>query len=127
MNMMKGIQDKANMVKTANDMRKQQAKFQKLLAEISVTGTSKNGKVTVIVGGDQKIQNIKIDPELIKFVYENFTSQGQEDNIMSKSIVEAVDDAISKVQTEVVKKIQESGNIGDLMGMLKGASNMMGS
>ena len=41
---------------------------------------------------------------------------------MASSIIEAVQDAISKVQGEVVKKMQESGAMGDLMGMLQAAS-----
>jgi len=103
------------------------------LQEIRVTGTSKNGKVTVVITGEQKIIDIKIDPSIIKFVYENFftinlddaaksaDNQNRGQKFLSSPIIEAVDDAISKVQGEVVKKIQETGSLGDLMSMLQAA------
>ncbi len=122
--MFKGVKNAAKMVSSANKAKKQQEKLQKLLSSVKVTGNSKNEKVSVVITGDQKIQKITIDPALISFVYENFTSQGKEDSMMSKSIIEAVDDAIGKVQGEVVKKVQESGSMGDLMGMLQAASGM---
>lgn len=120
--MFQGVKNAAKMVSAANKAKQQQEKLQKLLGSIKVTGQSKNSKVTVTITGEQKIVDIKIDPALISFVYENFTSQGKEDVMMSKAIIEAVDDAISKVQGEVVKKVQESGSLGDLMGMLQAAS-----
>ena len=107
------------MLKAANDMRNKQAKYQKMLEEVKVMGTSKNGKVTVVVSGTQKVVSINIDPELIKFVYENLLTQGKEDTMMSKAILESIDDALSKLQVEIVKKVQESGNMDDLMDMFK--------
>jgi DNA-binding protein YbaB len=108
----------------AMKLKSQQEKLQKLLASIRVTGVSKNGKVTVTITGEQKIVEINIDPALIKFVYENFTSQDKPDTMMSRAIVEAVDDAVSKVQMEVVKKMQETGSLEDLMSMLQTAGSM---
>lgn len=134
--MIQNIQNAGNAVAGAAKLKAQQEKLQKLLNEIIVTGTSKNGKVVVKVRGDQTILDIIIDPSLVVFVYENFfklakdetdpvrsadlNSRGQK--FMASSIIEAVQDAISKVQGEVVKKMQESGAMGDLMGMLQAAS-----
>lgn len=134
--MLQNIQNAGNAVAGAAKLKAQQEKLQKLLNEIIVTGTSKNGKVVVKVRGDQTILDIIIDPSLVVFVYENFfklakdetdptrsadlNSRGQK--FMASSIIEAVQDAISKVQGEVVKKMQESGAMGDLMGMLQAAS-----
>ncbi len=120
--MLDKIKNAASMVQTANKLKQQQDKLQKILSSIRVNGQSKNQKVTVTLTGEQKIVAIKIDPELIKFVYENFTSQGKEEQVMSKSIMEAVEDAISKVQGEVVKKMQETGSMKDLMSMLQAAA-----
>jgi nucleoid-associated protein EbfC len=120
--MLQNIKNSANLISNAQKVKQQQEKLQKLLSSIRVTGTSKNGKVTAVITGEQKIISITIDPSLIAFVYENFTSQNKEDTMMSKSIIEAVDDAISKVQGEVVKKMQETGSLGDLMSMLQAAS-----
>ncbi len=120
--MFNGIKNAANTISNVNKVRQQQAKLQKLLSEISVSGVSKNGKVTAIITGEQKIKEIKIEPELITFVQENFVAQDKEDTLLAKSIIEAVEDAISKVQGEVVKKMQETDSLGDLMGMLQAAS-----
>jgi DNA-binding YbaB/EbfC family protein len=121
--MLNNLKNAGNLINNANQVRQQQAKLQKLLSEIRVTGTSKNGRVTVVITGEQKIIEINIDPALIKFVYENFISVDKSDVMLSKAIIEAVDDAISKVQGEVVKKMQETGSLGDLMSMLQVASN----
>lgn len=134
--MLQNLQNAGSAAANALKLKAQQDKLQKLLNEIVVTGTSKNGKVTVKVRGDQTILDIAIDPNLVIFVYENFfklakdetdsvrsadlNSRGQK--FMASSIIEAVQDAISKVQGEVVKKMQESGAMGDLMGMLQAAS-----
>lgn len=109
-----------NNLTQANEMRKKQAKYQAMLEEVKVTGTSKNGKVKVVVNGTQKVEKITIDPELVEFVYENFISQKKEDTMMSKAILESIDDALSKLQMEIVKKMQENGGIGELMEMFKG-------
>jgi len=124
--MLNQIKGAAGMVGQAQKIKAQQDKFQKLLQSIRVTGTSKNAKVTVHITGEQKIIDIDIDPALISFVKENFVDAGKEDKMLSKSIIEAVDDAISKVQGEVVKKIQETGSLGDLMSMLQAAGSQMG-
>jgi DNA-binding protein YbaB len=105
-------------------MMQQQDKLKKLLSSIVVTGQSKNGKVTVKINGEQKILSIDIDPALIKFVYDNFISLGKEDALLSKAVMEAIDDAISQVQTAVVTQLQQTGGIQDLMGMLKEAGNV---
>ncbi len=120
--MLDKIKNMGSMIQTANKLKQQQDRLQKILSGIRVNGQSKNQKVTVTLTGEQKIVAIKIDPDLIKFVYENFTSQGKEEQIMSKSIMEAVEDAISKVQGEVVKKMQETGSMKDLMSMLQAAA-----
>jgi DNA-binding protein YbaB len=131
--MLQGLKNTGNLISNANKVRQQQQKLQKILQEIRVTGKSKNGKVIVVITGEQKIIDIQIDPSLIKFVYENFLnlqsddqekiddSQNKGQKFLANPIMEAVEDAISKVQGEVVKKIQETGSIGDLMSMLQAA------
>jgi DNA-binding protein YbaB len=120
--MLNNLKNTGSALANANNIRQQQAKLQKLLSEIRVTGTSKNGKVTVTITGEQKIIDITIDPALIKFVYENFISADKPDTMLARAIMEGVDDAISKVQGEVVKKMQDTGSLGDLMSMLQAAS-----
>lgn len=110
------------MLKKAQQARAQQKKYQDMLAGVVVHGQSKNSRVKVVVNGTQKLQSITIDPALITFIQENYISKGIEDNMLSKAIMEAVDDAMQKVQMEIVKKMQESGNMDELMAMLGGGN-----
>lgn len=120
--MLNNLKNAGSSINNFNQARQQQARLQKILSEIRVTGTSKNGKVSVTITGEQKIVDIVIDPALIKFVYENFISVDKPDTMLSKAIMEAVEDAMSKVQGKIVEKMQETGSIGDLMSMLQAAS-----
>jgi DNA-binding protein YbaB len=120
--MLDKIKNVSSMIQTANKLKQQQERLQKILSTIRVNGQSKNQKVTVTITGEQKIANIQIAPELINFVYENFTSQGKEESMLAKAIMEAFEDAISKVQGEVVKKMQETGSLDDFMSMLQAAT-----
>jgi len=120
--MLAKIKNVSSMIQTANQLKQQQERLQKILSTIRVNGQSKNQKVTVTITGEQKIVNIQIAPELINFVYENFTSQGKEESMLAKAIMEAFEDAISKVQGEVVKKMQETGSLDDFMSMLQAAT-----
>ena len=120
--MLNGIKNAGNLASSANQAMQQRQKLQKLLSSIKVSGMSKNQKVKVTMSGDQKITNIEIDPALIKFVYENFVAADRPDTMMGKAIMEAVEDAINKVQVEVVKKMQDTGSLNDLMGMLQTAT-----
>ena len=108
------------MLKNAQKAKAQQKKYQDMLDTVTVSGASKNARVKVTVSGNQKLKGITIDPELITFVQENFVSKGQPDTMLSKAIMEAMDDALSKVQMEVVKKMQESGSMEEIMQMLGG-------
>jgi DNA-binding protein YbaB len=111
-----GVSQAGNMMNS-----KQQAdKMQKMMQSISVQGASKNGKVTVTINGEQKIVDLKIDSSLINFVYETTTSKGQEDSTISRFVMEAYSDAQGKVQAAIMKKIQESGDMSEIMSMLGG-------
>lgn len=120
--MLNNIKNAAGLMANANKVRQQQQKISALLSSIRVSGVSKNSRVTVVITGEQKIVDIQIDPSLINFVYENYTSQGKADSVLSKSIIEAVEDAISKVQKEIAKKMQETGSLGDFMSMVQAVS-----
>ena len=118
-----------NALQTGGNMLKAQqtqAKLQKIMQEIRVSGISKNGKVTVVITGEQKIVDVKIDPTLIIFVNDNFVTSDDQNlvikgqKMLSDNIMEASNDAMAKVQMELVKKMQENGGIGEMMEMLKG-------
>ena len=56
----------ANLLKQANQMQAKIKKAQEELAARHFEGTSGGGSVKVIVNGDHMIQNITIDPEILK-------------------------------------------------------------
>jgi DNA-binding protein YbaB len=125
--MFQGIRNAANTLGQVNQAKQTQDKLQKMLQDIKVSGISKNGKVTVTVTGEQKIVDVKIDPTLIQFVAENFMNPNSDavmiakgQKMLSDNIMEASNDAIGKVQVEMVKKMQENGGIGEIMNMFKG-------
>ena len=99
-------------------MQQQQQKLQKLMATIAVTGNSKNSKVSLTLNGNQEIVDLKIDMSLINFVYDNSTSKGNQDTTIAKFVMEAYADAQKQVQPAMMKKMQESGDINDIMSML---------
>jgi DNA-binding protein YbaB len=125
--MFQGIRNAANTLGQVNQAKQTQDKLQKMLQDIKVSGISKNGKVTVTVTGEQKIVDVKIDPTLIQFVADNFMNPNSDavmiakgQKMLSDNIMEASNDAIGKVQVEMVKKMQENGGIGEIMNMFKG-------
>jgi DNA-binding protein YbaB len=126
--MLDGVKNAISTAGNMNKARNTQAKLQKMLQDIVVSGISKNGKVKVSVTGEQKITEVIIDPALIQFVNDNyFTSEDQNavkkgQKMISDNIMEASNDAISKVQVEMVKKMQENGGMGELMSMFKDMS-----
>jgi DNA-binding protein YbaB len=120
--MLNNIKNAAGLMANANKVRQQQQKISALLSSIRVSGVSKNSRVSVVITGEQKIVDIQIDPSLINFVYENYTSQNKTDSVLSKSIIEAVENAISKVQKEIATKMQETGSMGDFMSMVQAVS-----
>lgn len=82
-------------------MRDQAMQIQRQLQAEQIT-IEKNG-VTIVISGDQKIQDLQ--------------SNGRSD----KDIREAVNEAVKKSQEVAAKKLQEmSGGMGGLAGMLGG-------
>jgi DNA-binding protein YbaB len=102
----------------------QQQKLQKIVSEVRVKGKSKNGKVEATVNGENRLVELIIDPALIRFVYENFISQGKPDTMLNKAVMEAIEDAVSKVQQEVMNRLVSSNSFGDLMEIIQAAGSM---
>ena len=96
--------------KNAAKLLSQQAKIKKILSTVRAVGTSKNGKVRVIMSGEQKVIDVEVDVEIIKQEFQR---------ILQKSIQEAFEDAILKVQQATMEAMQKGGGIDDLMGLLQ--------
>ena len=54
-----------NIMKQAQQLQQRIAKAQEELGSLKVEGTVGGGVVTAVVSGDQKVQSIKIDPEVV--------------------------------------------------------------
>ncbi|GAB4145151.1 MAG: hypothetical protein OHK0017_04460 [Patescibacteria group bacterium] len=99
-----------NQAKNAAKLLSQQAKIKKILSTVRAVGSSKNGKVRVIMSGEQKVVDVEVDTDIIRVDFQK---------ILQKSIQEAFEDAILKVQQATMEAMQKGGGIGDLMGLLQ--------
>ena len=93
-NKLKEVRDKVATAKRLMDL-------QKKVAEITVEGTSGWGKVKVTVNGLQKMLTCSIDPTLL--------SDGKK---VEELIVDAVNDAHSKLQKVMAGRMKEIGGDG---------------
>ena len=125
--MFQGIKDLANNASQMAKLKSAQDKMQKAMKSVVVTGTSKNNKISVTLDGENTVVDLKIDPEFINFIADNFTKdlsdkdkvyKGQQ--MIKNSFVEAVEVAKPKVQAEMIKMMQSSGDFNEMMGMLGG-------
>ena len=116
--MLNQLKKSASAMSKATKLQAQQAKIKKLLSSVNGFGKSKNGEVTV-TKNQESILELNISPRLIEFVYQNFTSQGKGDTMLSKSIIEAVKEADGDLQKKVAEAIQTSDiDIASMMDML---------
>ena len=88
----------------------QQSKIKKILTAVRAVGTSANGKVRVIMSGEQKVIDVEVDPEIMQ---PSFVA------ILQKSIKEAFEDAMSKVQEATMEAMKQGGGIDDFMSLLQ--------
>ena len=116
--MLNQLKKSASAMGKVTKLQAQQAKIKKLLSGVNGLGKSKNGEVTVIKN-QEAISELNISPRLIEFVYQNFTSQGKGDTMLSKSIIEAVKEADQDLQNKTAQAIQTSDiDIASMMDML---------
>jgi DNA-binding YbaB/EbfC family protein len=60
-----GLGDKVNQAKQLNDFRKQAQQIQKELRDTLIEAEEADGKVKVVFTGEQKLEEVHIDPELL--------------------------------------------------------------
>jgi DNA-binding YbaB/EbfC family protein len=97
---MKNLMD---MMKQAKELQDKMAEMQNAVAEISQTGTSGAGLVSVTLNGKGALTEVKIDPSLLK---------ESEREILEDLIVAAHGDAKGRIEEILQKKMQELA--GDL-------------
>jgi DNA-binding protein YbaB len=131
--MLQGLKNFGQAATNAAKLKSQQAKMQKMLAEIEEMGTDDQEHVKVWMNGNQEIVRMEVSPKLISFVNDNFFSVDTKDQaekeelnekgqkFFSAPFMKAIKNATEKVQKAIVKKMTENGGIGDLMSMLQAA------
>ncbi|MFH1111567.1 MAG: YbaB/EbfC family nucleoid-associated protein [Patescibacteria group bacterium] len=89
-------------LKQIKDMRQQAKSIQSTLSQEHVETAAAWGKVKIQMNGNQEVENVAIDPAMLK--PENKSG-------LEKGIKEAVNDAIKKVQRIMAGKIREQGGL----------------
>jgi len=93
--MFEGLKNLANLRKQANQLKE-------TLAKETIIGTALDGKVQIIMNGNQEVKEVKIDPELLN--PENKQS-------LEQAIKECLTQCITQIQMLMMRKMQE-GKIG---------------
>lgn len=93
--MMKGL---GKMMQQAQEMQTKMAEMQDELAAMEVSGSSGAGMVEVTVTGKGEARSVKIDPSLM-------TAEDRE--VLEDLVVAAINDAKSKVEAEMGRRMKE--------------------
>ncbi|MDD5082407.1 MAG: YbaB/EbfC family nucleoid-associated protein [Dehalococcoidales bacterium] len=86
-----------SMLKQAQELKARLDKAQKELSNITVEASAGRGAVKVVINGQQKVQSIKISPEVI---------DPNKPERLEKMVLEAVSEAINKSQKAAAKQLQ---------------------
>ncbi|MBI5466527.1 MAG: YbaB/EbfC family nucleoid-associated protein [Candidatus Kerfeldbacteria bacterium] len=87
-------------LKEIKNLRSQAKTIQGLLADVSVEGSAAWGKVKLKMSGNQEVQSVDIDPELL-------TPAKKSD--LEKALAEAMTEANKKAQKAMAEKVRASG------------------
>ncbi|MBI5466597.1 MAG: YbaB/EbfC family nucleoid-associated protein [Candidatus Kerfeldbacteria bacterium] len=89
-------------LKQFKDLRSQAKSLQNTLAEETVYADGAHGKVQVVMDGNQHVNGVQIDPELLKV---------ERKTDIEKGIADAVNSAVKKSQMAMAKKAREMGHL----------------
>jgi len=104
-----GIGDMMGMMKQAKQLQEKMQAVQEEIAEMTVSGSSGGGLVSVVSTGKGDVRSVRIDPSLIK---------ADEVEILEDLIVAALADARGKAEAAVAEKMQAiTGGLGLPAGM----------
>lgn len=96
-------------LKEIKDLRSQAKTIQSKLAQESVESSAAWGKLKLTMSGNQEVQSVTIDPELLA---------PAKKTEVENAIKEAVNEANKKVQKVMAKKVREEGGL-NLPGLSK--------
>ncbi len=89
-----------NKIKAIKDLRDKAKTMQSALAEVHCEGTACWGKVIINIDGNQQVQNVKIDPEMLA-----------DADKLQQGIKDAFNDAMKKLQKELAHKMKDLGGM----------------
>ncbi len=92
-------------LKQIKDLRQQAKTIQGMLAKESVETSAAWSKVKIKMSGNQEIESVEIDPELL--------NPGKKRDLEA-AVKEAVNDATKKVQRIMAQKVREQGGLEKL-------------
>ncbi len=92
------MRDLMGMMGKAKELQEKMQSLQDEIAEMTISGSSGAGLVSVTVDGKGGLKSVKIDPSLIK---------ADEIEILEDLIVAAASDARGKAETEAAAKMQD--------------------
>lgn len=96
--------DKIKQAKQLNDFRKQAQAIQKELKDTLIEATEADGKVKVVFTGEQKIEEVHIDPELL---------QPDKQRDLERYLKSTITQAITQSQQVAAQKMQGiAGGLG---------------
>lgn len=96
--------DKIKQAKQLNDFRKQAQAIQKELKDTLIEATEADGKVKVVFTGEQKLEDIHIDPELL---------QPEKQADLQRYLKNSISQAITQSQQVAAQKMQGiAGGLG---------------
>ena len=92
-----GIGDLMGMMKQAKQLQEKMQGVQEEIANMSISGASGGGLVSVVANGKGDVRSLKIDPSLLK---------PEDVEILEDLVVAALADARSKAEAAVAEKMQ---------------------
>jgi DNA-binding protein YbaB len=110
MSIFDAAKNKAQQLGQLNDMRKQAQEIQRTLEAESLEHSYAGGNVKITIRGDQKIQNISIDPNWMA---------GQSHDKLEAALKDGINQAVFEAQKMAMKKLQGMG--GGLGNLIPGA------
>lgn len=94
-------------LKQFKEMRDQGKQMKEMLDQVVVVGSGASGKVMVTMNGSHEVMGVQIEDGLDKARIET-------------GVKDAITDVNKKLQSELMKKMNEMGGIGGIADMMKG-------
>jgi len=86
-----------NKLKQIKDLRDQAKELQGQLGQETVSTSSEEGKINLVMDGNQQVVGLEIDPQLLNI---------EQKETLERGLKEAYNEAIKKVQRIIAQKIQ---------------------